>query len=332
MNKVKVALIDTGIDRNCKYLKSIKWKGTGIAYDKRAVINGNYLDDNGHGTACASVILRECKDVEFLIIKAMNHQGVSNALIIEHALKILKNQEVDVINMSFAIADIEECMIKRRCDQLTGMNRILVASDFNNHEKKAFPASYDGVYSVRSGKIEIGKVYEFNKEKQQYVVNDTPIMCADLDNKYQMIQANNSLATARLTGIICFLIKKYNLKPYEYSCMGEILKCEEGYIREKTVIYEEQSMWSANNEDELLNKLYNVLDSKINLYKPTEQICDFEVLTTKGPLRFNEVYDLLNYLEIEMNVRFDYMQISRFDLVTLGTIKKLIEKCEGGNA
>ncbi len=66
-NAVKIAILDSGINVNHDYLKnSIKTGYSFVKSDENyRIIEGNYCDDFGHGTICASAIKKECKDIKF---------------------------------------------------------------------------------------------------------------------------------------------------------------------------------------------------------------------------------------------------------------------------
>lgn len=59
-NKVKVAVLDTGIDKEHDYLKDNLVGG--IAFEcmhDYIFISDKFDDEDGHGTACASIIKKE---------------------------------------------------------------------------------------------------------------------------------------------------------------------------------------------------------------------------------------------------------------------------------
>ena len=73
MQKIRIAIIDSGIDTNNSYFSKYIYDGKHIWCERgKCSVKKNFHDDNGHGTLCASVILKECKDVEFYIIKIMS--------------------------------------------------------------------------------------------------------------------------------------------------------------------------------------------------------------------------------------------------------------------
>ena len=104
MKRIVVGIIDTGLDTKCKYFLRTNYEACSVKQDGNvSLLKSDYEDKNGHGTACASIIINECPNVEFFIINAFGESGKTNLVAIEKALKILKETSVDIINMSFAI-------------------------------------------------------------------------------------------------------------------------------------------------------------------------------------------------------------------------------------
>ena len=93
---------------------------------------------------------------------------------------------------------------------------------------------------------------------------------------------------------------------------------------QKSKIYTSSQEWYMDNNDELLQAIYELLKSVLQLHKPTNNICDIELLTSRGSLRFEYVYDILSYLESRLNIKINYMTVSRYDMLTVGTLTKFV--------
>lgn len=92
-------------------------------------------------------------------------------------------------------------------------NKIVVAAAANNYDGRSFPACYESVCGVRGGKIKNNKVYEIDTSKEiQCLFDNNPLMSMTLNNEYQMLPTNNSLITAKFTGMICQCISKYDIQ------------------------------------------------------------------------------------------------------------------------
>ena len=145
-----------------------------------------------------------------------------------------------------------------------------------------------------------------------------------LNNEYQMLPTNNSLITAKYTGMICQCISKYDIQKEKYTDILQIMQKENR--EQKSKIYTSSQEWYMDNNDELLQAIYELLKSVLQLHKPTNNICDIELLTSRGSLRFEYVYDILSYLESRLNIKINYMTVNRYDMLTVGTLTKFFKE------
>ena len=78
---IKVAILDSGIDRNDVVVKRfIEKKGDESTFiEKNCVAFPNTLhpleDGNGHGTRCAALLLRTAPDIELFVVRIINDDG-----------------------------------------------------------------------------------------------------------------------------------------------------------------------------------------------------------------------------------------------------------------
>ena len=83
MEKIQVAILDSGICKDHSYLKNNITKGISIYCKKGKIcISEDFQDVYGHGTACASVIKSECNNVDFFIVKILDSTGNSSLNIV----------------------------------------------------------------------------------------------------------------------------------------------------------------------------------------------------------------------------------------------------------
>lgn len=327
MKKIVVGIIDTGLDTKCECFLGTKYEGCSIKQDGSiSLLKSDYEDKNGHGTACASIIINECPNVEFFIINALGKSGKTNLMVIEKALRILKKTSADIINMSLAITSEPGRELKDLCLELS-KNKIIVAAAANNYAGKSFPACYESVCGVRGGKTKKNKIFEIDTSKEiQCVFENNPLMSMTLGNKYQMIPPNNSLLTAKFTGMVGQCISKYGVSKEKYTDILQIMQKEKREQKRKP--YTKSQDWHMDNNDELLQEIYRLLENVIQLYKPNNNICDIELLTSRGGLKFEQVYNILSYLETHLNIKINYMTASRYDMLTIGTLTKFFKENE----
>lgn len=201
--KVKVAVIDSGIELYHEAFKNSHVSGTRII--KRGCClekNEDIYDTSGHGTACASMIVSECPYVDIVSIGILDGNGKSNLAALEFALESLINSDVSIINMSLAFNILVDQKLYRILKKLSEQNVTIIAS-MSNEGNVSYPAAYDNVIGVRAGILEKECGFWFSKSESVQCIMDcvTPVVAVP-SNKYIMIPSCNSIAAARLTGIV----------------------------------------------------------------------------------------------------------------------------------
>ncbi|WP_381419463.1 S8 family serine peptidase [Staphylococcus hyicus] len=188
-NTLKVAILDSGV--NHKF----------IGNDIKTINFSSEKDNNdyhNHGTPVSSLITKGIKNVEFYHLKVLDKNGNSDSHNINRALKWCKDNQVQIINMSFGFENIND-KTSKLIDDLGADGVIIVASSGNNFGGDSdFPASHPLVISVggldknlnlskysSSGKIDIYNISENIKS-----INN--------QGKYQRYNGN-SFATALVT-------------------------------------------------------------------------------------------------------------------------------------
>lgn len=161
-----VAVIDTGVDYNHPDLKDFMWENhTSLpgrhGYD---FINGDDdpMDDFGHGTHCAGVLLQECQRlgvpgrVEIMALKNMDENGSGlsdNAVAAYRYIIEAKQQGVNVVAVSNSWGITENpAALEEVIRQAGEMGIVSLCAAGNSAEDldrfKTFPAGYDSPYTV----------------------------------------------------------------------------------------------------------------------------------------------------------------------------------------
>ncbi|MCI8747597.1 MAG: hypothetical protein HFH67_06980 [Lachnospiraceae bacterium] len=97
LDKIKIAVIDSGID---KALKS------GITEIRN--YTGEYeFDLNGHGTSAFNYIMGYCQNIDVIICKVLNSSGKSESSPLIAALTDLLDTNVNIICMPLSFAGFE---------------------------------------------------------------------------------------------------------------------------------------------------------------------------------------------------------------------------------
>lgn len=149
-NRIRVGIIDTGIDYNHPDLKGNIREGI-------CTLDGmtSYLDDVGHGTHVAGVIGACNPDgmvgvnpyVDFYIVKAFNKSGGGNLADIIEGFDWLLQKKVSIINMSFSTGATNQSFT-RAISVLGDKGIVLVAAAGNDGGAVTYPARFPQVLAV----------------------------------------------------------------------------------------------------------------------------------------------------------------------------------------
>jgi len=333
VKKIRIAIIDSGIDTNNSYFGKYIYDGKWICHDgKECSIKKNFHDDNGHGTLCASVILKECQDVQFYVIKIMNRYGVTNLATLEYALEYLKNKKINIISLSLSIVEGNYSKkIKSLCNYYYEKGVIIVCS-FSNQKRKSYPAAFKSVIGVRGFILENEKSIWERKRGREIIVDYNPYLYMGLEGQYVLYGKSNSYACAKMTGIIAKKMKELNCYSVQEIKKWIVEKAERHnwisfvHLRKSKRFPQfcGVSMFVDENILEILMTELKV-DKKEIFYK-------YSLFDERIGLKYEECGQLLNkianFYQIE---NIEYESISRYDFYSIYTISHLVEGIILGN-
>lgn len=193
MNKIKVAVVDSGIDKEHPLLKGSIKDGVEIYLDEdgKMKYGKNYSDCNGHGTAIAGIIKKAVPDVELYSVKILDENLQSYGELLIEAIKWCIKNKMKIINLSLGTRNKKwENKLKKVCSKAINNGIIIVATNPNDGIE-SYPAIFSNVISVTTDKIKSKK-----------------IKVAELNKGYKFIEITPSLATAKITGLIAKLLLK----------------------------------------------------------------------------------------------------------------------------
>lgn len=327
MQKIRIAIIDSGIDTNNSYFSKYIYDGKHIWCERgKCSIKKNFHDDNGHGTLCASVILKECKDVEFYIIKIMNKYGVTNLETLEYALEYLQKETIDIISLSLSIVEgTYSKKIKSLCNYYREKGVIIVCS-FSNKKKNSYPASFKSVIGVRGFILENEEAIWERKSCREIIVDYNPHLYMGLDGEYVLYGKSNSYACAKMTGIIARRAKELNCCSIHEIEKWIVKKAERhnwiSYIHlRKSKRFPEFYGLSRYVDENILEILMTELkvDKKHIFY-------EHNLFDERIGLKYKDCGELLkkiaNFYQIE-NVKYE--AVSRYDFYSIYTISDLVK-------
>lgn len=142
-----VAVIDTGVDPYHSFFNG-RVLPTRINTSTSGIRN-NSMDDNGHGTQVAGVIIDSTMDNVFIKpYKVLDSHGAGTVISLAAGINCAVEDGVDVINISVGFEE-DSAVLKNAIDNAE-LNDIpvIAASGNDGTTKKFYPASYDNVLKI----------------------------------------------------------------------------------------------------------------------------------------------------------------------------------------
>lgn len=208
--KIKIAILDSGIDKNHEDLKDI------IKGEFNAIYPGKpIIDELGHGTAVAGIIAAQnnnigivgvSPNVELYSVKILDRNGSGSVEDFVAGIEWAIDNNVDIINLSFGISR-DKPLLRESIDKAISQGIIIVASGGNTYgDKVDYPASYPEVISVTAINKNNYNASFATKGKIDFSAPgvDVPILVPN--NKYS-VSSGTSLATPHVTGIIALILQ-----------------------------------------------------------------------------------------------------------------------------
>ena len=151
IERLKVGIIDSGIDLNNPFFEGHSIESYSYENDNFVKCYSDNTNGNSHGTEVASFILNECSYIDLLSIKILNDSNKSSQYKLIKAIKFCIEKKVNIINLSLGVvADIEKCTeLKKIC--IEAYNRgIFIFSAENNHGLISYPCNFSTVVKITS--------------------------------------------------------------------------------------------------------------------------------------------------------------------------------------
>jgi subtilisin len=158
---IKVAIIDTGIDRDHPDLVNNIKGGQNFVAIRGKIDPDNWDDDNGHGTHVAGIVAAEdneigvigvAPDASLYAVKVLNKKGSGYVSDIILGLQWAVAENIQVVNMSLGTtSDVQS--LHDACDIACNAGIVLVAAagnsgDANPDDDVEYPARYSSVIAV----------------------------------------------------------------------------------------------------------------------------------------------------------------------------------------
>lgn len=152
MDRIKVCVLDSGLDPESSVGKEINFRGGEEFYqDSSGTIQHifNAVDDVGHGTAVVSIINRLCKNIDIFPIKIVRDGIANSTQILISALEYIYNCRLcNVINISAGIICCDDLSgLYAICKKLKDAGIIIIAA-FDSEGAISYPAAFDCVIGI----------------------------------------------------------------------------------------------------------------------------------------------------------------------------------------
>ncbi|KAM0546214.1 hypothetical protein ACHAPJ_011000 [Fusarium lateritium] len=223
-NPVKIAILDTGIDRDHALLEAREdnLKGKKNLYNTS---QKNVPDTNGHGTFAASLILDYAPDTALYVVKIADKENArpDANIVAEAILHAVDKWEVDIISMSFGwpSSDFDGYeALEDAIDKAYSRKVLMFAAAANSGGRmgRAYPASSSQVICVHSTNTN-GSASDFSPTAEPNAINIATVgesvesawptlLCNDSSN-YDCVKSRSgtSYATPIVAGIAGFLLQ-----------------------------------------------------------------------------------------------------------------------------
>lgn len=211
-----ITIIDSGLSSEYQniYHDSILYKYNLIDN------NDKVQDNNGHGTEIIKLILGDedligiAPDVKIIILKIVDENGTTNDNLLLKALRIAKEKNSDVVNISLGSYK-ENSKVKKQIKDMIDANISIVASVGDDGNKDIlFPACLKEVFAIEAIDKN-GNLYEdsnITDSKDTIPFPGVELMLFKDDNLF-----GSSYATAITSGYITLLREYYNQSNIDYN-------------------------------------------------------------------------------------------------------------------
>ncbi|MCC0647513.1 S8 family serine peptidase [Clostridioides sp. ZZV15-6598] len=331
-NKVKVAVLDTGIDKEHDYLKDNLVGG--IAFEcihDYIFISDKFDDEDGHGTACASIIKKEYEDVELFVIKVLGKDSIANIKVLEEALKYLLDTNIRLISLSLSVIGVESVKgLFEVCYELFRKGKIIVCSLANNFDL-SYPAMFNNVIGVRASTLDIENSFWYNKKYDvQCVMDSNSYISCDINNSFKLPPKCNSYVAAKFTGKIAkILSEEPNITVSALNKKLESLATKNCWSSSDLDNYSRIPDFKVDlydKENALLMEVADVIRDCLNTEADNEKLFQCSLFNKEIGLVYDNCFNLLEKLENRFDLKFNYMDISKYDLVSIYTLTELVER------
>ena len=149
---VRVAIVDGGVDNSHPAIAG-QVKGWVEPYEENGKLQFRtepHSDTSGHGTACASIVLRVAPSVELYSIKVLGAGMAGTGTFFAAGLHWAIEHNMQVVNLSLGTTKRDFYPILHELADAAYFRRVVLVAAANNMPVPSFPSLYASVVSVSS--------------------------------------------------------------------------------------------------------------------------------------------------------------------------------------
>lgn len=206
--KVRVVVIDSGIDVNQYDLKNNVIESIGIRVNDEGIIEKktNTSIENEHGTLVAACIKYIYSDIELVDINILDKNLSGNGDVFIKALKESIKYNPDIINLSLGTTKFKYWIRLMLIIRKLRKKGVIVVAAADNSGIKSYPAYLKGAIGVKGNEIEEYKTYGYDG-KFYYAYGRLPKELCKKKQHYNIY--GNSIACGYISGHVCKSINNF---------------------------------------------------------------------------------------------------------------------------
>lgn len=210
-DKIKIGVVDSGIDFYHPWLKNFKPQGISIARNtgskKLSLVENDFSDVNGHGTACAGIIASKCPEAELVSIRILNNNLRAHGDELAVAIEWAAANNIDILNLSLGTFKKEFKEIIANSCYFASKKKVLIFGASACSKQPSYPQSLTSVVTVDSAFILSNQYLIPNNTSSDFLAKGDPQFVAGLNNSFCFL-GGSSMAVCHITGLAARIISE----------------------------------------------------------------------------------------------------------------------------
>ncbi len=222
MSKIKIAVLDSGINRShprfreMNFVRSVSF--TGKETPATVVGHGTNVCDRIRQTLVKHADMEEFEFYDCQVFD--DPENIVEGPILE-ALRYCIEEKVDIINLSIGIISVisPPQELYSICDQACNQGIAIVAAG-DNFGDRSYPADFKFVCGVSAGVIETPGEYGYDPHRNHFIGKGDLQRLADLEDRH-VFRTGTSYATGYITGLLALYLKD---NPGKFRTVGDLME------------------------------------------------------------------------------------------------------------